>query len=77
MALGRVEETATLLVIHIRSVGGDQKDSALFPEQNQNPQQHRSSDLGPDFKLFNSEPKCLAVLRRLMSPPLLFLPNLG
>lgn len=42
--------------------------SALFPEQNQNPRQHRSSDLGPDFKLFNSEPKCLAVLKRLMSP---------
>lgn len=30
MALGRVEETATLLVIHIRSVGGDQKDSLHF-----------------------------------------------
>lgn len=30
MALGRVEETATLLVIHIHSVGGDQKDSLCF-----------------------------------------------
>lgn len=30
MALGRIEETATLLVIHIRSVGGDQKDSLRF-----------------------------------------------
>lgn len=63
MALGRVEETATLLVIHIRSVGGDQKDSTLFPEQNQNPHQHRSSDLGPDLKFFNSEHKCLGLRR--------------
>jgi len=30
MALGRVEETATLLVIHIRSVGGDQEDYLCF-----------------------------------------------
>lgn len=65
MALGRVEETATLRVICICSVGGDQKDSLhFFPEQNQNPQQHRSSDLGPDFKLFNSE--CLGVFEEIL-----------
>lgn len=36
----------------------------FFPEQNQNPQQHRSSDLGPDFKLFNSE--CLGVFEEIL-----------
>ncbi len=67
MAPGRVEVTATLRVICIRSVGGDQKVSLrFFLEQNQNPQQHRSSDLRPDFKLFNSEPKCLGVFEEIL-----------